>query len=64
MEKVTDTPLGGKFLRQSAELAAIEAKLKRPIPPNRRKALEGARVVLSGAIQRTMVAISAPSWSP
>lgn len=58
MEKVTDLPLGRKFLRQSKELAAIDAKLgRRNISPNRASALKGAKIVVSSALNRTVSAL-------
>lgn len=64
MEKVTDSPLGLKFLRQSQELTAIEAKLDRgSLPPNRVEALKGQRIVAAAALNRTMTAISGPTWA-
>jgi hypothetical protein len=55
MEKITSFPLGSKFVRQSAELEAIEAKLRRPgISPNHREALTAHRQILSHAIDVTV----------
>jgi DNA polymerase II large subunit len=63
MEKITDLPLGGKFVRQSFELTAIEAKLRRPrLTTNRREALQAHRNILASAMARTMEVVTTPFY--
>ena len=65
MEKVTNSPLGLKFVRQSDDLTAIDKKLRREkLSPNRRAALTGQREVVVQAISKTLAAISGPSHVP
>lgn len=64
MEKVTDSPLGLKFFRQSSELAAIESKLRRKsLPPSHKEALEAHKRIVGDAINRTLTYLSAPTWA-
>ena len=60
MEKITDLPLGEKFVRQSSELTAINVKLDRGnLKPSHREALVAHRLIVSQAINRTLDRMSA-----
>ncbi len=59
MKDITDLPLGDKFYRQSRELSAIRAKLKRPkISAGHRDALMAHERILESAMERTQESIS------